>query len=403
MILPVSLVPVALRIAHEGHIGISLMKRRIRDRYYWSGIDKDIEDFVHGCDGCKLVAKSENPEPIIRSRLPEYVWQKLAIDFLGPTPSNEKIMVLVDYFSRYFEYKIMHKTNAEKVIEALEEIFNRCDYPEEITADNGPPFDSIMFKEYCDKRGIRLRHSLPYNPRMNGEVEVQNKAFGKAITIAVNTGKNWRTEVEKLVSSHRMTPHTVTGKRPLELMTNRNRALRGKLHTVAILKTPPRNNEEIRKRDLEHKEKGKMYMNGKFGYKISSVKAGDYVLRKIMRRRSKWDPKNYAQKYLVIAKEGETVTIEDGNGKREQRAIHHLVKTSPPKEDNEKRLIIGGYIPQVTPEEPIPDTTIVTAVEVARAAESAFVPAEISTPVGGFARTKRTIRVPGWQKDFVKK
>lgn len=101
--MPRDLVRAVLTVTHEGHVGISLMKRRIRERYYWKGLHKDIEEFVNGCDACKLVARSLPPEPLIRSDLPDYAWQKLAIDFLGPAPSGEKLLVLVDYYSRYVE------------------------------------------------------------------------------------------------------------------------------------------------------------------------------------------------------------------------------------------------------------------------------------------------------------
>lgn len=316
VLLPNALVPTALKIAHEGHLGISLMKRRIRSRYYWSGLDKDIEDHVNNCDQCRLVAKPLPAEPLSRSELPDFAWQKLAIDFMGPTPSGEKILVVVDYYSRYFEVKYLHKTDAVRVIEQLEEIFGRLDWPEEITADNGPPFNSVQFETFCETHGIRLRHSLPYQPRMNGEVEIQNKALAKVITISVNSGKNWKSEVLKFLENHRMTEHTVTGRAPLELMINRNRKLRGKLQTPQDLKITNADALEIemRRKDWVQKNKGKLYADKRFGYKENAIATGDYVMKKIVNRRWKWTAKNDPQKYKVVGKSGAAVTLEDASG-----------------------------------------------------------------------------------------
>jgi len=35
-------------------------------------------------------------------------WQDVAIDVLGPLPSGESLLVVVDYYSRFFEVVIMH-------------------------------------------------------------------------------------------------------------------------------------------------------------------------------------------------------------------------------------------------------------------------------------------------------
>ena len=35
-------------------------------------------------------------------------------------------------------------------------------------SDNGPPFRSNQFEKFCEKHGIRLVHSPPWNPESNG-------------------------------------------------------------------------------------------------------------------------------------------------------------------------------------------------------------------------------------------
>ena len=107
--------PRVLSLAHEGHPGIVSMKQRLRSKVWWPGIDKEAEKFCKTCHGCQLVSSPANPEPIKSTPLPIGPWQDLAIDLLGPLPSGESVLVIVDYFSRYYEVEIMQSTTSEKV------------------------------------------------------------------------------------------------------------------------------------------------------------------------------------------------------------------------------------------------------------------------------------------------
>ncbi|GBL74994.1 hypothetical protein AVEN_243795-1 [Araneus ventricosus] len=57
------------------------------------------------------------------------------------------------------------------VVNALKTCFARFGIPEEIFADNGPPFDSKTFIEFCTNWDIFFNPSSPGFPRSNGQVE----------------------------------------------------------------------------------------------------------------------------------------------------------------------------------------------------------------------------------------
>ena len=56
---------------------------------------------------------------------PSIPWQDVAIDVLGPLPSGENLLVVVDYGSRFFEVLIIRSTTSQKMMEALTPIFTR--------------------------------------------------------------------------------------------------------------------------------------------------------------------------------------------------------------------------------------------------------------------------------------
>ena len=125
IIIPVNLRDQVLELAHEGHPGMSAMKMRLRSKVWWVGVDKDCENFVKNCHSCIMVGPLMPPEPMIRRKLPERAWQDIAVDFLGPLPSNDYLLVLVDYYSRYMEVLCMNSTTTAKTIEEMTSVFAR--------------------------------------------------------------------------------------------------------------------------------------------------------------------------------------------------------------------------------------------------------------------------------------
>ena len=58
LVVPESLRPTILQHAHEGHFGTILVKRRLRQHFWWPGLDKQVEHLVRDCHVC---ASSDKP------------------------------------------------------------------------------------------------------------------------------------------------------------------------------------------------------------------------------------------------------------------------------------------------------------------------------------------------------
>ena len=127
-----------LKLAHEGHPGIVMMKKRLRSKVWWPDIDKDSERFCKECYGCQLVSKPTAPKSINCTKLPQGPWQDLACDLLGPLPSRDYVFDVVDYFSRYFDIAVMKKVTSVKIIACFEKMFATHGISISINCDNGP-------------------------------------------------------------------------------------------------------------------------------------------------------------------------------------------------------------------------------------------------------------------------
>ena len=107
-------------------------------------MEKDAEKHCKTCYGCQLVSRPSPPDPIRSTALPTG----------PPLPTGESILVVVDYYNRYYEIDIMRSTVAFKVISNMEEIFVRHGLPESLTSDNGQQFVATEFTEYMEQQGI---------------------------------------------------------------------------------------------------------------------------------------------------------------------------------------------------------------------------------------------------------
>ena len=188
-----------LELAHEGHQGVVKMKERLRSKVWWPGVDKDAERKCRECYGCQLVTKATVPPPVKTTRMPERPWQDLALDLLGPMPTGESLLVLVDYFSRWVEVDVIKSTSSEAIIKCLDRQFSRYGVPSTLRSDNGPNLVSAEMEEYLDEMGIKHRLTTPLWPRANGEVERQHRSLLKAMRVAHAEGRDWRLELNKLI------------------------------------------------------------------------------------------------------------------------------------------------------------------------------------------------------------
>ncbi|XP_055633366.1 uncharacterized protein K02A2.6-like [Toxorhynchites rutilus septentrionalis] len=296
-----------LDLAHEGHPGESVMKRRLRDRVWWPGMDRDAEKQVKACDGCRLVSLPNKPEPLSRREMPSKPWIEVAVDFLGSLPCGTYLLVIIDYYSRYKEVETMAKITAKETVERLDRIFSRLGYPQTITLDNA-------------------KHSTPYWPQENGLVERQNRSLLKRLQISHALSRDWRRDLREYLLMYYTTPHSITGKTPTELLYGRT--IRSKIPTLDDIETMPISSE-ARDRDLVLKDIGKQSEDMRRHARKYSLATGDTVLMQNLLPGNKLPTTFNPKEYVVMHRSGPRVTIEDpATGKSYDRNIAHLKKVS---------------------------------------------------------------------------
>ena len=116
-----------------------------------------VKDEVDNCLACQAVTpgKSSRIEPLQMMSLPSGPWKMLAMDFLGPFPSGDSLLVVVDKYSSFLKVEIIKSTSGRSVIPRLDAIFARQGAEDR----QWPPFQQSQVQQLCEVSRIPSQES----------------------------------------------------------------------------------------------------------------------------------------------------------------------------------------------------------------------------------------------------
>ncbi|UYV61724.1 hypothetical protein LAZ67_1006165, partial [Cordylochernes scorpioides] len=90
----------------NGHLGVARTTYRLKNKYHWPSMLKDVSEFVKTCHLCQSrKGSNQSPSGLLQPIPPaKYPFERIGIDFVGPLPSTKRrrkwIIVLTDYYTR---------------------------------------------------------------------------------------------------------------------------------------------------------------------------------------------------------------------------------------------------------------------------------------------------------------
>ena len=224
---------------HEGHFGIVLCKRRARDLVYWPNINSQIEEMVAKCEVCQEHHRKNQKETLIPTETPVRPWQILGSDLF--CWNGKDFVIVVDYYSRYFEVAQLNSTTASTVIDKIKAILARHGQCEKLITDCGPQYMSQEFVTFSKEWNFSHCTSSPYHHQANGLAE---KYVGIVKNILKKSKQN-KQDIYQGLLAYRTTPIDDLAS-PGELLMNRR--LKSNLPTNPELLKPKVINPERYKR-----------------------------------------------------------------------------------------------------------------------------------------------------------
>lgn len=169
VIVPLSMRKTVLRHLHAAHVAKEKMKTRARSTVFWPKINAEIDQVCDSCTLCQTTKPRNKRMPMLCHDVPKLPWERVGIDLFSH--QGKEFIIIVDFFSFYFEVQEMTSTNATAVKNFCMKVFATHGLPVSLVSDNGPPFASYDFRVFLQNLQIKHVTSSPYHPRSNGMAE----------------------------------------------------------------------------------------------------------------------------------------------------------------------------------------------------------------------------------------
>ena len=207
---------------HPG--GRTLAHRAYTQGYYWPTMRADAAAYVKRCDSCQRNAPvSKAPAHELTSITSPWPFAQWGIDIVGPFPiapaQKKLLLVATDYFSKWIEAEAFASIKDKDVVRFLwKSIVCRYGIPRSIVSDNGPQFDSRVYRDFCEGLNIKNLYSTPRYPQSNGQAEASNKTILTALKKRLDSAKGkWVDELPGVLWAYRTTSRRPTGISPFAL------------------------------------------------------------------------------------------------------------------------------------------------------------------------------------------
>ncbi|CAC5388523.1 unnamed protein product [Mytilus coruscus] len=167
----------------SAHLGVRKTIERIRQKYYWPGLQADVRRYIIGCEFCNRrknpCQTNKAPMQLVQSCHP---MERIAADILGELPETDNgnwyILVVSDYFSKWTESFAMPNMEAVTVANLIvEQVVARFGVPSYLHSYQGRQFESNLFSEMCRMLNIKKTRTTSSHPQSDGQVECFNKTL----------------------------------------------------------------------------------------------------------------------------------------------------------------------------------------------------------------------------------
>ena len=216
---PVTFIDTVLNNCHDhvlaAHFGFQRTYDRIRQRYFWKGMYRDIDNWVRSCISCsqRKTHRHKVLAPLVTMKVPG-AFERVSVDILGPLPTtvsgNRYVLCFTDHCTRWPILVPLREIDASTVARAFFD-YIICEHgcPNTLLSDRGTNFLSKVVLEVCRIMRTQKLNTSAYHPQCNAIQERYNAVILDTISHYVN---QFHTDWDKFLSSiqfaYRTTPAT---------------------------------------------------------------------------------------------------------------------------------------------------------------------------------------------------
>jgi hypothetical protein len=210
----------------SGHPGFHRMLNKIRYKYNWKGMRKDIFKYVKNCVTCQKnkTSRMKNLQPMEITTTCDKPFEKIALDIVGPLTltenGNKYILTLQDNLTKYSQaYAIPNHESSTIAYKLVHDFICKFGIPAEILTDQGSDFTSNLIKNVAKLFKIRKVQTSAYRPQSNGALERSHAVLADYLKNYTSSDQSdWDEWLDMAMFSYNTTPHSATKYTPHELV-----------------------------------------------------------------------------------------------------------------------------------------------------------------------------------------
>ena len=213
--------------------------------------------------------------------IPSLPWQKLGTDIFQF--DGKYYLILVDYYSNYFEISLLPSTRASDVIIHMKSQFARHGIPREVVSDSGSCYTCREFAQFASSWGFKHTVTSPKHSQSNGLAE----RSVQTVKTMLKKAKASKQDPYVALLQYRNTPVTAEFS-PAQLLMNRN--LRTKLPATNEYLKPkvPAVEKVSNAHDKKKEVQARNYNKNARKNDLPSYSSGDKVLMQL-EKNGKWE------------------------------------------------------------------------------------------------------------------
>ena len=160
-----------------GHLGMKRTLDKVRIRYFWPRMVKQVIHHVRSCVDCQMKKRPlERPAGFLTSISSQRPFERIGVDLIGPFPQsmtkNKHVIIAVDYFTKWVIVKAVPRATTEELVDFfVKRVVLQHGAPSLLISDRGKCFKADFMEKLL--RAFETNHLLTtaYHPQCNGQVE----------------------------------------------------------------------------------------------------------------------------------------------------------------------------------------------------------------------------------------
>jgi len=236
LVIPRNLIDEVLASMHDditaGHLGVAKTYDKIRQRYFWEGMYKDIAHWIGTCKDCASKKSPKRTATAPMQSIPvEGPFDRVCVDVLGPLPTsdlgNRYVVVFTDSLTTWPEAFAIKSAGAEVIAQLfVEEIVSRHGAPRTLLSDRGKNFLSRLVQEICDLFSVKKVNTTTYHPQTDGLTERFNHTLCNMLAMYVSKHqRDWDRFISFALFAYRTAVQDSTKETPFYLIYGRDPCL----------------------------------------------------------------------------------------------------------------------------------------------------------------------------------